>query len=333
MSGCGPASGGPLLDPELFRPESVPARTRAVTERLRRGGASAPALSTAGIEKLRTSPPGALGALAVEPPSERAVERVIEGPAGPLRLRILRSGAVRACYLHLHGGGWALGAPDRQDQTLLRFARAARLAVVAVDYRLTPEHPHPAGLADCVAALRWLVVNGRRELGARRLIVGGESAGAHLAALALLVLRDGGEIDAVAGANLAYGVYDVSMTPSARRWGDQRIVVSTPDLAFFAARYAPQERHRDPDVSPLYADLGGMPAALFSCGTRDPLLDDTLFMAGRWQAAGSSAELSIHPGAPHEFLNLRDPISAASTARRRMVRFVDRVLADDAQGA
>jgi acetyl esterase len=125
---------------------------------------------------------------------------VIEGPAGPLRLRILRSGAVRACYLHLHGGGWALGAPDRQDQTLLRFARAARLAVVAVDYRLTPEHPHPAGLADCVAALRWLVVNGRRELGARRLIVGGESAGAHLAALALLVLRDGGEIDAVAGA-------------------------------------------------------------------------------------------------------------------------------------
>jgi acetyl esterase len=128
-------------------------------------------------------------------------------------------------------------------------------------------------------------------------------------------------------------VYDVSMTPSARRWGDQRIVVSTPDLAFFAARYAPQERHRDPDVSPLYADLGGMPAALFSCGTRDPLLDDTLFMAGRWQAAGSSAELSIHPGAPHECLNLRDPISAASTARRRMVRFVDRVLADDAQGA
>jgi acetyl esterase/lipase len=333
VSGCGPASAGPPLDPELFKPESVPPGTRAVTERLRRDGASAPALTTAGIEKLRSSPPSSAGALAVEPRSERAVERVIDGPAGPLRLRILSSRSVRACYLHVHGGGWALGAPDRQDQALLRFARAARVAVVAVDYRLTPEHPHPAGLADCVAALRWLAADGQRELGAPRLIVGGESAGAHLALLALLALRDAGGIEAVAAANLAYGVYDVSMTPSARRWGDQRIVISTPDLVFFAARYAPEERHRDPDVSPLYADLSGMPAALFSCGTRDPLLDDTLFMAARWQAAGSSAELAIYPGAPHEFLNLREPISATPAARERMVCFVDRVLADDPRGA
>jgi acetyl esterase len=65
------------------------------------------------------------------------------------------------------------------------------------------------------------------------------------------------------------------------------------------------------------------------CGTRDPLLDDTLFMAARWQAAGSRAESAIYPGAPHEFLNQRDAIPAASNARERMVRFVDRVLTDD----
>jgi acetyl esterase len=178
--------------------------------------------------------------LAVEPPSDFAVERVIDGPAGPLGLRVLSSGKVRACYLHVHGGGWALGGPDRQQQTLLRFASAARVALVAVDYRLTPEHPHPAGLADCVAAIRWLAANGQRELGAGRLIVGGESAGAHLAALAVLVLRDRGEIESVTAANLAYGVYDVSMTPSARRWGDQRIVINTPELTFFAEQYAPE---------------------------------------------------------------------------------------------
>jgi acetyl esterase len=320
---------GPRLDPEVFNPESVPAATLAVTEDLRRDGATTPALSKARIEELRSSPPSTAGVLAVEPPSELAVERVIDGPAGPLRMHVLSSGKVRACYLHVHGGGWALGGPDRQDQTLLRFASAARVAVVAVDYRLTPEHPHPAGVADCVAAIRWLAANGERELGARRLIVGGESAGAHLAALALLVLRDRGEIEAVTAANLAYGVYDVSMTPSARRWGDQRIVINTPDLAFFAAQYAPKERHRDPDVSPLYADLTGLPIALFSCGTLDPLLDDTLFMAARWQAAGSPARLAIYPGAPHEFLNLSAPISAASDARERMVGFVDGVLADD----
>jgi acetyl esterase len=320
---------GPLPDPQVFNPESVPAATLAVTERLRREGATAPALSKARIEQLRSPPPTAAGGLAAEPPSDFAVERVINGPAGPLRLHVLRPGNVRACYVHVHGGGWALGGSDRQDQTLSWFARAARVAVVAVDYRLTPEHPHPAGLADCVAAIRWLAANGERELGTGRLVVGGESAGAHLAALALLVLRDHGEIHAVTAANLAYGVYDVSMTPSARRWGDQRIVINTPDLAYFAAHYAPKERHRDPDVSPLYADLTGMPTALFSCGTLDPLLDDTLFMAARWQAAGSPAQVAIYPGAPHEFLNLSGAIPAASDARERIVGFVDRVLTDD----
>jgi acetyl esterase len=317
---------GPRLDPGLFKPESVPAATLAVTERLRREGATAPALSKARIEQLRSPRPSVAGVLAAEPPSDFAVERVIDGPAGPLRLHVLRSGKVRACYLHVHGGGWALGGPDHHDQTLSSFASAARVAVVAVDYRLTPEHPHPAGLADCVAAIRWLAANGQHELGAGRLIVGGESAGAHLAALALLVLRDRGEIEAVTAANLAYGVYDVSMTPSARRWGDRRLVINTPDLAFFAAQYAPQDRHRHPDVSPLYADLTGMPSVLFSCGTLDPLLDDTLFMAARWQAAGSPAQLAIYPGAPHEFLNLSDAIPAAGEARTRMVDFVDRVL-------
>jgi acetyl esterase/lipase len=264
------------------------------------------------------------GPLAVEPVSELAVDRLIDGPAGPLRLHVLAPGEVRACYVHLHGGGWAHGAPDHQDQTLSRLASAARVAVIAVDYRLAPEHPHPAGLEDCVAAIRWLAANGERELGSGRVIVGGESAGAHLGALALLTLRDGGELGSVIAANLAYGVYDVSMTPSARRWGERRIVISTPVLACFAEQYAPPERHRDPDVSPLYADLTGMPPALFSCGTCDPLLDDTLFMAARWQAAGSSAELAIFPGAPHEFLNLSDAIPAAWEARERMVRFIDR---------
>jgi acetyl esterase/lipase len=314
------------IDPDLFRPESVPAETRAVTDRLRRRGAADPPPTRTRIEALHRSPESADGVLAIEPTSDAAVERVIPGPAGPLRLRVLVSGEVRGCYAYVHGGGWALGGPAGRDQTLLRFARAARVAAVAVDYRLTPEHPHPAGVADCVAALRWLAANGESELGAGRVIVAGESAGAHLAALALLALRDRGESDAVIAANLAYGVYDVSMTPSARRWGDERIVVNTPDLAFFAEQYVPIERHRDPDVSPLYADLAGMPPALFSCGTLDPLLDDTLFMAARWQAAASVAELAIYPGAPHEFLNLRDAIPAASDARRRMVAFVDRVL-------
>jgi acetyl esterase len=113
------------------------------------------------------------------------------------------------------------------------------------------------------------------------------------------------------------------MTPSARLWGDRRIVISTPDLAFFAEHYAPAERRRDRDVSPLYAQLTGLAPALFSCGTLDPLLDDTLFMAARRQAAGNASELA-YPGAPHEF---RHRIGAEREARGRMLAFFDRVLA------
>ena len=248
--------------------------------------------------------------LAVEPPSEFAAERVIEGAGGPLRLRVLGPERPRAYYLHVHGGGWALGGADRQDQTLLRFARAAGVAVVAVDYRLAPEHPHPAAVDDCVVALRWLAA-----IGVPRLIVGGESSGAHLAALALLALRGCGELGAIAGANLAYGVYDVSMTPSARLWGNRRVVINTPDLAFLAAQYAPPARHRDPDVSPLYAGLTGMPPALFSCGTLDPLLDDTLFMAARWRAAGNPTELALYPGAARVPEPQRTPSRCSRGAR------------------
>src|SRR4051794_3247986 len=101
--------GSMRLDPLDFSPGSVPAATLAVTERLRHRDGSV---------------------LRVEPQSELAVERTIAGPGGPLRLRVLSDGTARALYLHLHGGGWALGGPDRQDQTLLAFGRAARVAVV-----------------------------------------------------------------------------------------------------------------------------------------------------------------------------------------------------------
>jgi acetyl esterase len=321
------AGWGPI-DPAVFEPASVPAGTLRVTEALRREGATAGALSVSHLQELRAPHRDKPGPLRAEPRSERAVERAIEGPAGPLRLRVLAPGDVRACYLHVHGGGWTVGAVDRQDQTLCRLASAARLAVVLLDFRLAPEHPHPAAVQDCVAAVRWLAAHGAHELGSSRVIIGGESAGAHLAALALLALRDRGELASVVGANLAYGVYDVSMTPSALRWGDQRIVISTPDLVFFAEQYAPSDRRRDPDVSPLYADLRDLPPALFSVGTLDPLLDDSLFMAARWQEAGNKALLAVFPGAPHEFLNLRDPIAAEREARTRMLGFIERVLTD-----
>lgn len=237
-------------------------------------------------------------------------DRTIAGPAGnDIRLRtFVPPGEVRGVYLHIHGGGWVLGSSHQQDVALWRLAGEASLAVVTVDYRLAPEHPFPAGPDDCEAAARWLIDSAAQEFGtdaAQRLLIGGESAGAHLAALTLLRLRDsGGTVDPFVAANFVYGAFDLSMTPSQRLWGDRNLILSTPIMAWFYDCFLPDrspEERRAPEVSPLYANLSGMPPALFSVGAMDPLLDDSLFMSARWSAAGAQAELRTYPEAVHGF--------------------------------
>jgi acetyl esterase/lipase len=193
--------------------------------------------------------------------------------------------------------------------------------VVSVDYRLAPEHPFPAGPDDCEAAALWLAGRAAAEFGTTRLWIGGESAGAHLALVTLLRLRDRHGLRPFAGANLAYGAYDLSMTPSQRRWGERNLVLSTPILGWFYDFFVPgPERRRDPDVSPLYADLAGLPPALLTVGTLDPLLDDTLFLHARWIAAGGGAELAVWPGGIHGFDAFPTRLSRA--ARERMDAFL-----------
>jgi acetyl esterase/lipase len=250
----------------------------------------------------------------------RARDRVIPGRAGELRLRVIAPEVTpTGVYLHIHGGGWTLGAGDMQDSLLAQLADATGLVAVSVDYRLAPEHPFPAPADDCEDAARWLVDRGAAELHApRRLTIGGESAGAHLAVLALLRLRDGhGVTGAFRGANLVYGAFDLSMPPSARLWGDRNLVLSGPIMEFFTRNLLPgldRERRRAPEYSPLYADLRGMPSALFTVGTLDPLLDDSLFMEARWRASGAAAELRVWPEAVHGFTGFPLAIARASTA-------------------
>ena len=196
--------------------------------------------------------------------------------------------------------------------------------VVSVGYRLAPEHPYPAGPDDCEAAAVWVVENAQREFGSERLVIGGESAGAHLSAVTMLRLRDRHHLTPFRGANLVYGIYDLTFTPAVRNWGPRNLILSTPIIEWFSNHFIPDKRKRGTtDASPLYADLHSLPPALFSVGTLDPLLDDSLFMSARWAAAGSRAELAIYPGGVHGF-NLfpcrsrrpRTSAAASSCARR-----------------
>jgi acetyl esterase/lipase len=301
-------------------PEQLLAETRAFNAELERLLATTPTVDTVPPEESRRARREGRGIFPapVFVPEARVV--AIDGPAGPLPLRIIApEREATGAFLHLHGGGWTLGESDMQDLRLQRLARDTGLVVVSVGYRLAPEQPYPAGPDDCEAAALWLISDdGRAAVGAAGapLAIGGDSAGGHLAAATLLRLRDRhGVRGAFAAAVFQYGAFDLSMTPSQRLWGERNLVLSTPIIVWFADQFLPgidRERRRDPDISPLYADLSDMPPAIFTIGTQDPLLDDTLFMEARWRAAGHATELRVWPEAPHGFLSL--PMSVTDVA-------------------
>ena len=254
--------------------------------------------------------------------------RWIEIPSrgGEVRVRVLApEGEARGAYLHIHGGGWVIGAADEQDDHLAEIADTAGLCAVSVEYRLAPDHPYPAGPDDCEDAALWLVENGARELGIpARFAIGGESAGANLAATTLLRLRDRHRLGgAFAAANLVYGAFDLGGSPSRRAWGDRKLLLTDSGMRWFNECYLPGrgvEESRDPDVSPLYADLQEMPPALFTVGTADPLLDDTLLMAARWASSGNTVELLVYEEACHAFNRM--PIAVGRQANDAQLAFL-----------
>ena len=311
--------------------EKLTAETRAFNAELERLLATVPSVHTVPPDETRAArregrsiypPPVFL-------PDAQTVE--IDGFSGPVPLRIITGeGEPAGVFLHLHGGGWTLGENDMQDPRLHRLAHETGLTVVSVGYRLAPEHPYPAGPDDCEAAALWLLSDaGRSALGTHGpLAIGGDSAGGHLAVVTLLRLRDRHDIrGAFAAAVLQYGAFDLSMTPSQRLWGERNLVLSGPIITWFADQFLPHhglEQRRDPDISPLFAELSDMPPAIFTIGTQDPLLDDTLFMEARWRATGHHTELTIWPEAPHGFVSL--PMTVADAALAEEHAFLRRTL-------
>jgi len=183
-----------------------------------------------------------------------------------------------------------------------------------------------------VAVAAWLLEHGEGEFGSSRIIVGGESAGGYMAAIVLLRIRD--ELHAaerVLGANLVFGVYDWGRSPSQRgvRPHDGPDVLSPDNILWFTECYLPDrtdDERRDPAVSPAFADLSNLPPALFSVGSTDHLVDDTLMMAARYAAYGNDTELFVAPDMPHGFMAFPCGITAAW--QQVTHAWITRVLAD-----
>jgi acetyl esterase/lipase len=305
------------FDPALFSADAISPATAKLNEQMVQLLTGLPEWWVVGAETFRAARRRGEGPFPAPVMSPRARTIMITGKDGnEIPLRVIAPAAPRGIYLHIHGGGWVLGGADMQDPMLERIADKTGLAVVSVEYRLAPEHPYPAGPDDCETAAAWLIQNGTREFGTNAMSVGGESAGGHLSAVTILRMRDRYGYTDFRAANLVYGAFDMSLTPSQRQFGDTRLVLRTIDIQQFANAFLPTViDRRVPDISPLFADLKGLCPALFSVGTKDALLDDTLFMHARWVAAGNPAELAIYPGGAHGFTLFPNEISTAAAAR------------------
>jgi acetyl esterase/lipase len=243
-------------------------------------------------------------------------DRMLDGV--PCRVFLPTESPARAVYVHLHGGGMVLGVPEMNDTGNADLAHRHGIVVVSVGYRTAPEHPHPAGIDDAWSVTRWVLDHGEAEFGPRDVLLGGESAGAYLAVMALLRLRDEhAELRRVRGVKLSYGCYDWGRARSRRRGA----ILDAGDPDFFAHCYLPDrspEERSDPSISPLYADLHDLVPAFVCVGTEDHLLDDSLVLAARWAAAENDVELFVLPDLPHAFEMYRcGSVQACATAAAR----------------
>ena len=265
----------------------------------------------------------------------QAHDEYISGPEGDIPIRVFIPRTYGAIYLHFHGGGWSFGSIWEQDPMLWELASRAEVAVVSVGYRLAPEHPYPAALEDAVSSALW-VLNDVGGLGRHKILMGGESSGAHLAVEAVLRLRDRHAVGSeVAGIQLSYGIFDLAMTPSQRSEDTLFPGLSRDWLCWFYDQLLPDQnadQRRDPAISPMYAELTNLPPAHFTVGTADLVLDDSVLMAMKWAVAGNYAELGLYPGAPHGFR--RYPLRLAECANGRIYDFLLRCqVADKAMRA
>jgi len=224
-----------------------------------------------------------------------------------VRLRIYSppdEGSARPCVYWIHGGGYISGTAFTVDSRLNSWVEALDCVVVAVDYRLAPEHPYPAPLEDCYRGLNWAVTNAADVgIDPSRVVVAGASAGAGLAAAVALLARDRSG-PPLAHQLLLYPMLDDRQnTPSSRMDGTE--VWGRPANALGWRAYLGPDADRA-DV-PGYAaparavDLAGLPPAFVTVGGADLFRDESIEYASRLMAAGVPTELHAYPGAPHGF--------------------------------
>jgi acetyl esterase/lipase len=252
----------------------------------------------------------------------RQVEAVtIPGPGGPIPSRLYvpttpQGPGKPPLLVYFHGGGWVIGDLDTHDDPCRFLATHSGAAVLAVDYRLAPEHPFPAAVDDALSAYAWALDSAEAlGLDPARVAVGGDSAGGNLAAVVSFLAREAG-LPLPVIQLLIYPVTDTDDDTASRRLFAEGFLLTRADMEFFEAHYLSRGSDReDPRVAILRAeDLSGLPATYIATAGFDPLRDEAEAFAGRLREAGVAVALRRHPGLVHTFANLTSICPSARAA-------------------
>ena len=198
--------------------------------------------------------------------------------------------------LFVHGGGFVAGSSALYRHVTWRFAAAARASLLAITYRLAPEHPFPAALDDAMTAYRWLLANGADP---RHVAVMGDSAGGNLVFAMLLKARDEGLPLPAAAVGLSPWVDLALESPSLRRNAEADPMLNTREVPKLVDSYLQGADPRVPYASPVYGDLTGLPPTLIQVGSDEILHDDAVRMAEKLRASGCHVELEVWQRMPH----------------------------------
>lgn len=208
-------------------------------------------------------------------------------------------------FFYLHGGGWVLFSLDTHDRVMREYAKRANVCVIGIDYSLAPEHRYPSQIDEIVYTILWCKQHADKlGINPEKLVIGGDSAGANLSTAGCLKLLAEGRSDIIKGLVLNYGAFDARIVNS-------QIIPSNPDeilltseeMVWFWENYlGDNSLAEEPLVSPLLAELSGLPPAFMAIAEYDILYQQNVAMQRRLKASGVSVDAHVYQGAIHGFL-------------------------------
>lgn len=252
-------------------------------------------------------------------------EEWVESLAGKVRVRFFRyrDDSAQPCLIYMHGGAWMQGSPETHADITSRIASWNRQTVISVDYALAPEHPFPAAFEQTKAVVEWAYANAA-DLGIdpERIVIGGDSAGANLAAAVALALRES-EMHLM-GQLLIYPPVDFERQRPSYEENAIGPLITTASMPAVNAMYCPDPKDlRDPRAAPMLAeDHSGMPPAYIAVAEHDPLRDDGIDYAAKLESAGVPVVLERGEGLCHGYLRAMEYCAASRDSLKAMAAWL-----------